>query len=51
MRCPPLRLRLGAGAYGLWEKKRAALDEELTTGRLVGADTACAGVKVRAIGS
>ncbi|MBA3832867.1 MAG: hypothetical protein H0X34_13435 [Chthoniobacterales bacterium] len=29
---PPLRLLLGADAYGLWEKKRAALDQSLRNG-------------------
>lgn len=47
---PPLRLMLGADAYGLWEKKRAALDEELEAWRGVGEDTAFSGVEVGAIG-
>jgi NAD(P)-dependent dehydrogenase (short-subunit alcohol dehydrogenase family) len=47
---PPLRLMLGADAYGLWEKKRASLDEELAAWREVGENTAFAGVQVRPIG-
>ncbi len=47
---PPLRLMLGADAYGLWEEKRAALDEELAKWRAVGENTAFEGVEVGAIG-
>jgi hypothetical protein len=48
---PPLRLMLGADAYGLWEKKRAALDAELEKWRDTGINTAFDGVHVEAIGS
>jgi NAD(P)-dependent dehydrogenase (short-subunit alcohol dehydrogenase family) len=48
---PPLRLMLGADAYGLWEKKSADMNEELTTWREVGENTAYEGVEVAAIGS
>jgi short-subunit dehydrogenase len=47
---PPLRLMLGADAYGLWEKKRAALDEELAKWRSVGENTAFEGVEVGPVG-
>ncbi len=48
---PPLRLMLGADAYGLWEQKRDAMDEELARWRNVGEATAFAGAEVRPIGS
>lgn len=48
---PPLRLMLGADAYGLWEQKRAAMDEEAAQWREVGEDTAFADAETRAIGS
>jgi short-subunit dehydrogenase len=48
---PPLRLMLGADAYGLWEKKRTALDAELEKWRDTGIHTAFEGVNVGAIGS
>jgi NAD(P)-dependent dehydrogenase (short-subunit alcohol dehydrogenase family) len=48
---PPLRLMLGADAYGLWEKKRATLDAELEKWRDIGINTAFEGVNVGAIGS
>jgi NADP-dependent 3-hydroxy acid dehydrogenase YdfG len=48
---PPLRLILGADAFGLWEKKRTAMEEEFTTWRKVGEDTAFDGVEVGQIGS
>ncbi len=47
---PPLRLMLGADAYGLWEKKRAELDAELKEWRDVGVNTAFDGVQTGAIG-
>lgn len=47
---PPLRLMLGADAFGLWEKKRSALDAELANWREVGENTAFPGVEVGAIG-
>jgi NADP-dependent 3-hydroxy acid dehydrogenase YdfG len=47
---PPLRLMLGADAYGLWEKKRTALDAELEKWRDTGINTAFEGVNVGAIG-
>lgn len=47
---PPLRLMLGADAFGLWEKKRAAMEEEFTTWRKVGEDTAFDGAEVEQIG-
>lgn len=40
---PPLRLMLGADAYGLWEQKRAALDAELAAWREIGLATAFEG--------
>jgi NAD(P)-dependent dehydrogenase (short-subunit alcohol dehydrogenase family) len=48
---PPLRLMLGADAYGLWEKKRETLDAELQKWRDTGINTAFDGVNVGAIGS
>jgi len=47
---PPLRLMLGADAFGLWEKKRTAMEEEFTAWRKVGEDTAFDGVEVGQIG-
>lgn len=47
---PPLRLMLGADAYGLWEQKRAAMDAELAKWRAVGENTAFPEAKVGAIG-
>lgn len=47
---PPLRLMLGADAFGLWEKKRTAMEEEFTTWRRVGEDTTFDGVEVGQIG-
>jgi NADP-dependent 3-hydroxy acid dehydrogenase YdfG len=47
---PPLRLMLGADAFGLWEKKRTAMEQEFTTWRKVGEDTAFDGVEVAQIG-
>lgn len=47
---PPLRLMLGADAFGLWEKKRAAMEEEFTVWRQVGEGTAFEGVEVGQIG-
>ncbi|MDQ3814822.1 MAG: hypothetical protein M3347_12840 [Armatimonadota bacterium] len=47
---PPLRLMLGADAFSLWEKKRAALDEEFARWREVGMNTAFEGVDITPIG-
>lgn len=47
---PPLRLMLGADAYGLWEKKRAELEADLDGWRGVGVSTAFEGVEVGKIG-
>jgi hypothetical protein len=47
---PPLRLMLGADAFGLWEKKRAAMEEEFSEWRKVGVETAFDGVEVMQIG-
>lgn len=47
---PPLRLMLGADAYGLWEQKRAAMDAEIAKWRAVGEDTAFPDAEVGAIG-
>jgi len=47
---PPLRLMLGADAFGLWKKKCAAMEEEFTAWRKVGEETAFAGVEVSQIG-
>jgi len=47
---PPLRLMLGSDAYGLWEQKRAAMDEEAAKWRSVGEDTAFADAKLTAVG-
>lgn len=48
---PPLRLMLGADAYGLWEQKRACMDQEMAKWRKAGEDTAFADVEFTAIGS
>jgi NAD(P)-dependent dehydrogenase (short-subunit alcohol dehydrogenase family) len=45
-----VRLMLGVDAFGLWDKKRAALDEELAQWREIGENTAFPGVEVGAIG-
>ena len=47
---PPLRLILGADAFGLWEKNRAAMDEEFAKWRKIGEDIAFDGVELQAIG-
>ena len=47
---PPLRLMLGADAYGLWEQKRAVMDEEAAKWRGVGEDTAFADAKLSDVG-
>ncbi|MBC8137470.1 MAG: SDR family NAD(P)-dependent oxidoreductase [Fibrella sp.] len=47
---PPLRLLLGADAYGLWEKKRAEEQEEFSKWRQVGEDTAFPGAEVMPVG-
>jgi len=48
---PPLRLMLGIDAFGLWEKKRAAMEEEFAAWRKIGEATAFDGVDVLQIGS
>ena len=47
---PPLRLILGADAFGLWEKKRAAMEEEFAAWHRVGVETAFDGAEVLQIG-
>jgi short-subunit dehydrogenase len=47
---PPLRILLGADAYGLWEQKRAYMDEETAKWRKIGEDTACSDAAFTAIG-
>lgn len=47
---PPLRLMLGADAYGLWEKKRDEREREFTQWRDVGLATAYDGAEVRPVG-
>jgi len=47
---PPLRLMLGADAYGLWDKKRDAMRAELDAGRATGEATAFEGVDVKPVG-
>jgi NAD(P)-dependent dehydrogenase (short-subunit alcohol dehydrogenase family) len=47
---PPLRLMLGADAFGLWDQKRAAQDAEFARWRSLGENTAFDGVEVGAIG-
>ena len=47
---PPLRLMLGADAYGLWEQKRAAEREEFEAWRETGINTAFDGAEVQQIG-
>lgn len=47
---PPLRLMLGADAYGLWEQKRAAEKTELEAWREIGLKTAFEGVEIQKIG-
>lgn len=47
---PPLRLMLGADAYGLWEQKRAAQREEFELWRETGLNTAFEGAEVQPIG-
>ncbi len=47
---PPLRLMLGADSYGLWEKKRATLERDLTRWREIGVATAYEGVAVAPVG-
>jgi NADP-dependent 3-hydroxy acid dehydrogenase YdfG len=48
---PPLRLMLGADAYGLWEQKRAAEREEFQAWRETGINTGFDGAEVQSIGS
>lgn len=47
---PPLRLMLGADAYGLWAQKRASMDAEIERWRAIGEDTAFSDAKFTAIG-
>lgn len=47
---PPLRLMLGADAYGLWEKKRAEMEKEFSDWRKIGVETTFDGVEVLQIG-
>lgn len=47
---PPLRLMLGTDAFGLWEKKRGEIEQELSEWRKVGENTAFDGVEVMKIG-
>lgn len=47
---PPLRLMLGADAYGLWEKKRAEEKTEFEIWRAKGENTAFEGAEVTTIG-
>ena len=47
---PPLRLMLGADAFGLWEKKRAGMDAEFTRWRELGEATAFEGATVTPVG-
>ncbi|MBW4599319.1 MAG: SDR family NAD(P)-dependent oxidoreductase [Calothrix sp. FI2-JRJ7] len=47
---PPLRLMLGADAFGMWEKKRATMDKEFSMWRKVGEETTFDGVEVIQIG-
>lgn len=48
---PPLRLMLGADAYGLWEQKLAAMQGELARWRSLGEATACDDAQFQAIRS
>lgn len=48
---PPLRLMLGADAYGLWHQKLATMQAELTLWRSLGEATACDDAQFQAIGS
>jgi NADP-dependent 3-hydroxy acid dehydrogenase YdfG len=47
---PPLRLMLGADAYGLWEKKLSEMQAEFADWREIGESTAFDGVEVLQIG-
>lgn len=47
---PPLRVLLGADAYGLWEQKRAYMEGETAKWRKIGEDTAFSDAKFTAIG-
>ena len=47
---PPLRLMLGADAFGLWEKKRGEMDAEFKEWREIGINTAFDGVEIQQIG-
>lgn len=47
---PPLRLMLGADAYGLWEKKRAQEKSEFEAWRETGENTAFDGAEIQQIG-
>lgn len=47
---PPLRLMLGADAYGLWAQKQELAEVEIEKWRAIGENTACADVAFTAIG-
>lgn len=47
---PPLRLMLGADAYGLWHRKQGEMAAELTRWRDLGEATAFEGAEVKPIG-
>ncbi|MBW4564624.1 MAG: hypothetical protein KME32_26560 [Mojavia pulchra JT2-VF2] len=47
---PPLRLMLGADAYGMWEQKRTAEQQEFEQWREIGIDTAYKDAIVAPIG-
>lgn len=47
---PPLRLMLGADAYGLWAQKMASAEADIEKWRVIGEDTACSDVEFTAIG-
>ena len=47
---PPLRLMLGADAFGLWEKKRGAMEADFARWRELGEATAFEGAAVTPVG-
>ena len=47
---PPLRLMLGADAFGLWEKKKAELERDFTRWQQLGEATKFEGAKVTPVG-
>lgn len=47
---PPLRLMLGADAFGLWKRKRAAMDAVVAGWREVGEATAFEGAAMAPVG-